>query len=88
MSNTATRLITLLMLLQRQPNQKAGELAEEVGVSVRSIHRYINMLDDMGIPVYSERGPYGGFSLVRGYKMPPFWTKTKCMPEERLGLYE
>jgi predicted DNA-binding transcriptional regulator YafY len=29
------------------------------------------MLDEMGIPVYSERGPYGGFSLVRGYKMPP-----------------
>jgi predicted DNA-binding transcriptional regulator YafY len=25
----------------------------------------------MGVPVYSERGPYGGFSLVRGYKMPP-----------------
>ena len=65
MSNTATRLITLLMLLQRQPNQKANELAEELSVSVRSIHRYINMLDDMGIPVYSERGPYGGFSLVQ-----------------------
>jgi predicted DNA-binding transcriptional regulator YafY len=64
MSNTATRLITLLMLLQRQPNQKAGKLADELGVSIRSIHRYINMLDDMGIPVYSERGPYGGFSLV------------------------
>lgn len=66
MSNTATRLITLLMLLQRQPNQKASELAQELGVSVRSIHRYMAMLDEMGIPVYSERGPYGGFSLVRG----------------------
>lgn len=29
------------------------------------------MLDEMGIPVYAERGPYGGFSLVRGYKLPP-----------------
>jgi predicted DNA-binding transcriptional regulator YafY len=29
------------------------------------------MLDEMGIPIYSERGPCGGFSLVRGYKMPP-----------------
>jgi predicted DNA-binding transcriptional regulator YafY len=29
------------------------------------------MLEEMGIPIYSERGPYGGFSLVRGYKMPP-----------------
>jgi predicted DNA-binding transcriptional regulator YafY len=71
MTNAATRLITLIMLLQRQPNQKAGELAKKLGVSVRSLHRYIGMLDEMGIPVFSERGPSGGFSLVRGYKLPP-----------------
>ena len=71
MSNTATRLITLIFLLQNQPNQKASELAENLGVSLRTVHRYFEMLDEMGIPVYSERGPYGGFSLVRGYKMPP-----------------
>ncbi len=71
MSNTATRLITLIFLLQNRPNQKASELAEELGVSLRTVHRYFEMLDEMGIPVYSERGPYGGFSLVRGYKMPP-----------------
>src|SRR5574342_888957 len=71
MANSATRLITLIFLLQNQPNQKASELAEKLGVSLRTIHRYFEMLDEMGIPVYSERGPYGGFSLVRGYKMPP-----------------
>jgi len=71
MTNTATRLITLIFLLQNQPNQKASELAGKLGVSLRTVHRYFEMLDEMGIPVYSERGPYGGFSLVRGYKMPP-----------------
>ena len=71
MPNTATRLFTLILLLQRQPNSKAGDLAEKLGVSVRSLHRYIAMLEEMGIPIYSERGPNGGFSLVRGYKMPP-----------------
>jgi predicted DNA-binding transcriptional regulator YafY len=71
MNNTATRLITLIFLLQNQPNQKASELAGKLGVSLRTVHRYFEMLDEMGIPVYSERGPYGGFSLVRGYKMPP-----------------
>ena len=71
MSNTATRLITLIMLLQRRPNQKAAELAAVLGVSVRSLHRYVKMLEEMGIPLYSERGPAGGFSLVRGYRMPP-----------------
>ncbi|RLC92226.1 MAG: hypothetical protein DRI77_13125 [Chloroflexi bacterium] len=83
MSNTATRLITLLMLLQRRPNQKAAELARELGVSVRTIQRYIRMLDEMGIPVYSERGPHGGFSLVRGYKMPPLI----FTPEEAVVIY-
>ncbi len=83
MSNTATRLITLLMLLQRQPNQKASELAQELGVSVRSIHRYMAMLDEMGIPIYSERGAYGGFSLVRGYRMPPL----VFSPKEAVAIY-
>ncbi len=82
MPNTATRLITLIMLLQRQPNQKARELAEQLGVSRRTIQRYINMLDEMGIPIYSERGPYGGFSLVRGYKMPPL----VFSPEEAVAV--
>ncbi len=71
MPTTATRLITLILLLERQPNQKAGNLAAALGISVRTLHRYFGMLDDMGIPIYSERGPLGGFSLVRGYKMPP-----------------
>ena len=57
MSNTATRLISLIMLLQRRPNQKAAALADELGVSVRTVHRYIAMLDEMGIPIYSDSPP-------------------------------
>lgn len=83
MSNTASRLITLIMLLQREPCQKAADLAEELGVSVRTVHRYINTLDGMGIPVYSERGPNGGFSLVRGYRMPPL----VFTPQEAVAVY-
>ena len=83
MSNTATRLINLIMMLQRQPNQKAAQLAAELGVSVRTLHRYFAMLDEMGIPVYSERGPYGGFSLVKGYRMPPL----VLTPEEAVAVY-
>jgi predicted DNA-binding transcriptional regulator YafY len=71
------------MLLQRQPNQKAAGLAEKLGVSVRTVHRYFNMLDEMGIPVYTERGRYGGFSLVRGYRMPPLI----FTPDEATAVY-
>ena len=83
MSTTATRLITLIMLLQRKPRQKAADLADELGVSVRTVHRYMNELNEMGIPIYSERGPYGGFSLVRGYKMPPLVFN----PHEAVAVY-
>jgi predicted DNA-binding transcriptional regulator YafY len=82
-SNSATRLITLIMLLQRKPNQKAVELAAQLGVSVRTVQRYIAMLGEMGIPVYAERGPYGGYSLVRGYKMPPL----VLTPDEAVAVY-
>ncbi|MBN1305676.1 MAG: YafY family transcriptional regulator [Anaerolineales bacterium] len=83
MTNPATRLITLILLLQRQPGQQAAELAGKLGVSVRTLHRYIEMLDELGIPVYSERGPHGGFSLVRGYKMPPL----VFTPDEAVAVY-
>lgn len=71
MTTPATRLLTLITLLQRKPNQKAAELATALDVSVRTLHRYVGMLEGMGIPIYAERGPQGGFSLVRGYKLPP-----------------
>lgn len=50
---------------------------------VHTLHRYFGMLDEMGIPIYAERGPYGGFSLVRGYKIPPL----VFTPEEAVALY-
>ena len=83
MTPPAARLITLILLLQRQPNQKAADLARKLGISVRTLHRYFSMLDEMGIPVYTERGPHGGFSLVRGYKMPPLI----FTPEEATAVY-
>jgi predicted DNA-binding transcriptional regulator YafY len=83
MANTATRLITMIMLLQRQPHQTAAQLAQTLDVSVRTVQRYIAMLDEMGIPIYAERGPYGGYALVRGYKMPPL----VFTPEEAAAVY-
>ncbi len=43
----------------------------------------MTMLDEMGIPIYSERGPHGGFGLVRGYKMAPL----VFTPEEAVAVY-
>jgi predicted DNA-binding transcriptional regulator YafY len=67
----ASRLLTLILLLQHQPNQKTADLANSLGVAVRTLRRHSEILDGMGIRVYSGSGPFGGFSLVHGYKMPP-----------------
>jgi len=82
MTTPATRLINLILMLQRQPGQKATDLANRLGVSVRTLHRYFEMLEEMGVPIYAERGPYGGFSLVRGYKLPPL----VFTPEEAVAI--
>lgn len=82
MANTATRLLNLIMLLQREPNSPASRLAEALDVSVRTVQRYITMLEEMGVPVYAERGSQGGYSLVRGYRMPPL----VLSPEEAVAV--
>jgi predicted DNA-binding transcriptional regulator YafY len=46
-------------------------MARRLEVDRRTVRRYIVMLQDMGIPVEAERGPYGAYQLQRGYKMPP-----------------
>ncbi|MBW4617847.1 MAG: YafY family transcriptional regulator [Cyanosarcina radialis HA8281-LM2] len=83
MANLATRLITLIVLLQRQPKQTATQLAEVLDVSVRTVQRYMTMLEEIGIPIYAERGSTGGYALVRGYQMPPLI----FTPEEAIAVY-
>lgn len=63
----AERLISLLMALQRGGRQTAGELANRLDVSMRTIFRDIDALSAMGVPVYSEPGRGGGIRLIEGY---------------------
>jgi predicted DNA-binding transcriptional regulator YafY len=64
----ATRLVSLLLLLQTRGRLTAPELAERLEVSVRTIHRDIESLAAAGVPVEAIRGPAGGYRLPGGYR--------------------
>src|ERR671939_2008733 len=65
MSRSA-RLLELLVRVQTKPRFTAAQLAEEFGVSRRTILRDLRALSEMGVPLRSTAGPGGGYSLPRG----------------------
>ncbi|MEV7600193.1 YafY family protein [Kitasatospora sp. NPDC089797] len=64
----ASRLVTLLLLLQNRGRLTARQLAEELEVSVRTVYRDVEALAAAGIPLYGEAGHAGGYRLVDGYR--------------------
>ena len=64
----ASRLLNVLLLLQAHGRMSAQRLAEEVEVSVRTIHRDIEELSAAGVPVRAARGADGGFELLEGWR--------------------
>ncbi|MDT8428066.1 MAG: YafY family protein [Pseudomonadales bacterium] len=71
MSNPTTRVLALLELLQTHGHMSGSALAECLKVDVRTVRRYICVLEELGIPITTEQGRYGGYMLVPGFKLPP-----------------
>lgn len=63
----ASRLLSILMLLQARGRMTAPALAQALEVSVRTVLRDIDQLSAAGVPLWGERGRQGGFQLREGW---------------------
>jgi predicted DNA-binding transcriptional regulator YafY len=71
MYHPTTRVLAVLALLQAHGRMSGAELAGRLEVNIRTLRRYIIMLQDLGIPIEAERGRNGAYLLSAGFKLPP-----------------
>jgi predicted DNA-binding transcriptional regulator YafY len=86
MAKPTTRVLAVLELLQSQGLVSGTELARRIEVDARTLRRYISALEEMGIPITTEQGRYGGYRLVPGYKLPPMMFSEEEAQALSLGL--
>lgn len=82
MSETTSRVLQLLGLLQSRRVWTGEELAERLGVTTRSVRRYVERLRDLGYPVHASKGHGGGYQLGAGAALPPLLLD----PEEAVAM--
>ena len=81
-ASPTARALLALELVQGSPGITADRLGDRLGVSERAARRYVGILREAGIPIESVRGPYGGYRIGRGLRLPPLMFS----PTEALGL--
>ncbi|MEW6184793.1 MAG: YafY family protein [Thermodesulfobacteriota bacterium] len=81
MSYKFDSLMMILNKLDRREKATAGSLAEDLGVSERTVFRYLNTLQTAGFPVFFDTEK-GGYGFMEGYSMK----KPDLSPEEALAL--
>lgn len=81
-ASPTARALLALELVQGSPGITADRLADKLGVSERAARRYVGILREAGIPIESVRGPYGGYHVGRGLRLPPLMFSAT----EALGL--
>ncbi len=71
MVHPTTRVLAVLELLQTHRRISGVEMARRLEVNIRTLRRYITILQDLGVPIIAERGRYGAYELGVGRKLPP-----------------
>src|ERR1700682_6695610 len=70
-SETTSRVLQLLGLLQSRRVWTGEELAERLAVTTRSVRRDVDRLRELGYPVHASKGHGGGYQLGAGAALPP-----------------
>jgi len=79
-ASPTARALLALELIQGSPGITADRLADKLGVSERAARRYVAILREADVPVESVRGPYGGYHVGRGVRLPPLmFTATEAL---------
>ncbi|WP_378742901.1 helix-turn-helix transcriptional regulator [Nocardia brasiliensis] len=86
MTETAARLLQLLSLLQTRREWTGPELAERLGVTVRTVRRDIDRLRELEYPVHASLGSVGGYRLEAGTALPPLLLDDEEAVAITLGL--
>ena len=73
--NKIERISAILVKLQSRSCVTAQQVADQFGVSLRTVYRDIRVLEEAGIPIVANAGE--GYSLVDGYKLPPLMFTTE-----------
>lgn len=61
------RLFETVYILMQKGNVTAKQLAERLGVTVRTVYRDLDILSAAGIPVYTSQGKGGGIRLLDSF---------------------
>ena len=86
MYSPTTRVLTVLEMLQSQGRVTGAEIADRLEVHIRTVRRYVAMLEELGIPVAAERGRYGAYRLMPGFKLLPLMLTEEEALATMLGL--
>ena len=77
-----TRLLELLIKIQATPQFTVQQMADEFGVSRRTMLRDLQALSAMGVPLAATPGPHGGYLLIRSRRLLPL----SLTIDEALGI--
>jgi predicted DNA-binding transcriptional regulator YafY len=70
-ASPTARALRALELIQARPGITADELGAGLGVTGRAARRYVAILREADLPIESGSGPYGGYRVGRGLRLPP-----------------